>query len=346
MTSMRRLRNRPPGILFRGAELPRLMTLFVMLGVLVLLIDLAREPQTWRWLVPHVDKVEQAAAGVAGPGNRGDQVMAPEPGMAGPTDEDPQEQDAAREEFQAVSDKAPLRDEEMPAYWRLMAWEEHQSTKELLARARKNVTFNELYRRPETWRGKLLQFPVHVQQSAVAEDLADNPLGLESVQEVWGWNSDSQPYWYWLIVPRLPPNMPSGKDIYEEATFVGYFLKLLPYEDHRGKTLATPLLIGRLIWHPAPDNPLMRRDEWTWPWYLAGGLAVLFILRWTLTVAARRSAGGWSGSSVGGDPRSVEDWLDGAKDLVDDTDWEERETQAGAREPPPWEITGPPSRNE
>src|SRR5947199_4340524 len=52
-----------------------------------------------------------------------------------------------------------------------------------------------------------------------------------------------------------------GQNIYEEATFVGYFLKLLPYEDHQGKTLATPLLIGRLIWHPLAANPLARSDE-------------------------------------------------------------------------------------
>jgi len=82
---MRRLRDRPPSTLFRGAELPRLMTLAVMLGVLVLLIDLASEPETWRWLAPRVDKAGQAAAGIGGPAQRGDHVTAPEPQIAGPT---------------------------------------------------------------------------------------------------------------------------------------------------------------------------------------------------------------------------------------------------------------------
>ena len=42
---MRRLRDRPPRTLFRGAELPRLMTLAVMHGVWGLLTDLASEPE-------------------------------------------------------------------------------------------------------------------------------------------------------------------------------------------------------------------------------------------------------------------------------------------------------------
>ena len=342
---MRRLRDRSPHSLFRGTELPRLLTLLVMLGVLVLLIDLAREPQTWRWLVPAAGNAEQAEAGAAALAMHGPNVAAPDPGAIGPADEDPLEQDAAREEFQAVTDKAPLGGEEMSAYWRLMAWQQRQKTDELLARARKDVTFNELFRRPEAWRGKLVQFPVHVQQSVPAEDLADNPLGLDSVQEVWGWNSDSQPYWYWLIVPSLPPGMPTGKDLSEKATFVGYFLKLLPYEDHRGKTLAAPLLIGRLVWHPAPSNPLARGDEWTWPWYAAAALAVLFVIRWSLAVGVR-ATGGAGEATTATDPKSVEAWLDGAENASDDDVWDAADPPDDDADARPWEITGPQSDNQ
>jgi hypothetical protein len=295
-------------MLFRGAELPRLLTLCVMLGVLVLLIGRASDPGTWRWLAPDATG-ETVPAGASEAS-----VVADDPIASGPTDLDPQELDAAVEEFQAITDRAPLSKEEMPAYWRLMAWQQVQSTRALRGRARQDVTFKQLWQAPQKWRGKLVQIPVHLRQTAKVEDLEDNALGLSTMHEVWGWNTDSQPYWYWLICPQLPPGMPAGQNIFEEATFVGYFLKLLPYEDHQGKTLATPLLIGRLIWHPAADNPLVRSDEWTWPWMVAGLLIVLAAARWGLRFAVRawrprRSRAG----TVGGAEASVEDWLDRAE---------------------------------
>ncbi len=279
---MRRLRDHRPSTLFRGSELPRLLTLVIMLGVLVMLIGLARDPNTWRWLAPDAGG-EPAEHLVAGADNAGN-VVAPDPAAGGPTDQDPVERDAAREEFQAVTDKTPLAVEEMPAYWRLMAWQQRQTTGSMLKRAQQDVSFRQLWQQPQASRGELVRIPIHLRRTAKIDSLEENALGLATAYEVWGWNTDSQPYWYWLVCPQLPPGMPSGNSIYAEATFVGYFLKLLPYEDHQGQTLATPLLIGRLVWHPTAANPLARRDEWTWPWYLAGVLMVLFVARWGLAM--------------------------------------------------------------
>ena len=133
-----------------------------------------------------------------------------------------------------------------------------------------------------------MQIPLHLNRTADVNDLADNELGLQSMHEVWGWNSDSQPYWYWLVVPELPPGMPKG-DIQEEATFVGYFLKLLPYEDHRGKSLATPLLIGRLIWHPSAARSA-ESQAWSWEWLALGAVVVLLGCAWRWRFSSRAPA--------------------------------------------------------
>jgi hypothetical protein len=318
---MRRVRDRRPSTLFRGGELTRLATLGVMLGVLVLLISRARDPNTWRWLAPDAAE-ESSGESKAKASESRDEVVASDPAASGQTDRDAEERDAAREEFQAISDKTPLAKEEMPAYWRLMAWQQHESLKELRSRAKKDITFNQLWQQPQKWRGRLLEIPVHLRQTAAVEDLADNALGMQSMHEVWGWNSDSQPYWFWLVCPRLPPGMPVGGNIYEEATFVGYFLKLIPYEDHQGISRATPLLIGRLIWHPVADNPLARSDEWTWPWLVAGVLAVLFAARWGLRLAGQRTKvrAGRTPSALA-DDQTVAAWLEQAKDEpLDDHD--------------------------
>jgi hypothetical protein len=306
---MRRVRDRKPATFFRGTELPRLLTLVVMLGVLVLLMDLARDPKTWRWLAPD-DQVAQFDP----PANRGGQALIDDarPDATGPTDLDASEREAAREEFEAVADKAPLAPEEMPAYWRLMAWTLAQSTPAMRKRADKNVTYQDLWHQSVKWRGRLVEIPVHLQRTITVNDPVQNELGLKTLYESWGWNSNSQPYSYWMVLPELPPGMPHGENVLEEATFVGYFLKLIPYEDREGKTRATPLLIGRLVWHPAPRNPLARRDEWTWTWYLAAALLVLFAARWGLVFLGRAKRGpAVESPDSAGDDAAVEGWLEG-----------------------------------
>ncbi len=313
--AMRRFRDRRAAPYFRGSELPRLLTLVVMLGVLVLLMDWARDPNTWTFFAPNDNVAEGGGEDATKP--RRPEVTDTAPPPKGPTDLDPLEQDAAREELAAVTDKLPLAPEEMPAYWRLMAWELRQSTAELRKRADKRVTFRELWQNPDKYRGKLVEVPLHLRRAIEVRDLADNELGLDHVYEVFGWNSESQPYWYWLVVPNLPPGMPQGESIYEEATFVGYFLKLLPYEDREGHTRATPLLIGRLVWHPAPSSTLARRDEWTWTGYLLAALLVLFVVRWGMVFfgRSRRKAAAESLESPA-DEHAVEAWLDGKSEVV------------------------------
>ncbi len=309
---MRRLRDRRPAGLFSGNELVRLLTMVVMLGVLALLFARARDPGTWRWLAPEAPNVGTGTAPAAADTTEED-VAAAERVAAGPTGDDPQERDAAREEFEAVTDKAPLAKEEMPAYWRLLAWQQHEPLAAMRQRAKKDITFKQLWQQPEKWRGQLVEIPVHLKQTAHVDELADNSLGLKDLDEVWGWTTDSQPYSYWFVCPQLPPGMPRGTNITEEATFVGYFLKLIPYEDHQGVSRATPLLIGRLIWHPAAGSSMARDDEGWWPWMIGGVLAILFAVRWGSRWRNRHS-GGVTNPATRHDDHAVAEWLDRAGD--------------------------------
>lgn len=288
--------------MFRGAEFARLLTLVAMLAVMAMLIYRARDPGMWKWIAPGAgEEKAEAEPDVS--------LYADTPPAAGPTDLDREELDAAREAFQAITDKSALGKEEMAAYWRLMGWSVHQSIPELRKRAETEVRFRQFFQDTSELRGKLVQIPVHVRRALRVENVAENPLDLKNVYEVFGWTTDSQPYWYWLIVPELPPGMPQGDDLYEEATFVGYFLKLLSYEDRQGKVTAAPLLIGRLVWHPSAENPLARQDEWQWTWYLAGALAVLFALRWGLFAWGRRPRAA-EPIAEPHDEKNVDTWLD------------------------------------
>lgn len=316
------------------------MTMVVMLGVLAMLVKLAADSKTWRWLAPDAAEPEVAERAVPAAASALPDV-AP---AAGPTERDPQEQDAAREEFQVLTDKTALAKEEMPAYWRLMAWQEHQTTAELLKHAATNVTYNDLFQQPDQWRGKLVRLRVHLQQTVQADNLPENPVGLTSLYEVWGWNTDSQPYTYWFVVPRLPPGMPSGPRIVEEATFVGYFLKLLKYEDRQGITRATPLLVGRLIWHPTPSGRVARIDEWQWVWYLAGLFLVWFVARRGLALWGRGKRPVRAPDDK--DPQQLEAWLDSAENAPTRLSGNGHDADAPAYRERRSEITGPPPPDE
>ena len=111
--------------MFSGPERWRLASGILMLIMLCLLIVRMRDPDRWRWLVP--DKAPEPRA--AAPAQK---VPAP----TGPTDEDPEQADAAREEFQALTDGGlELGPEEMEAYNRLVFWVHNQSFARLWQRA-------------------------------------------------------------------------------------------------------------------------------------------------------------------------------------------------------------------
>ena len=130
--------------MFRGAELPRLMTGIVMLAVIFMLIVRSRDPDTWRWLASDADKPPSArrscrraqrtirqdpqqrrpdpAPPQRGPGTASRTARPPPQAATGPTDEDPDQAEAANEEFQAITDGTlELQREEMDPYDRLVA---------------------------------------------------------------------------------------------------------------------------------------------------------------------------------------------------------------------------------
>ena len=116
-------------------------------------------------------------------------------------------------------------------------------------------------------------------------------MHLKRIFQLTGWNEDSKPYHYFLLCEDVPADMPLSSSIYEEGTFVGYFLKLMPYEDRGGKRRSTPILIGRLVHHPSAamikENQKVTEEWWTWAICIAVG--VLFALRFVVKMMPKRS---------------------------------------------------------
>ncbi len=247
------------------------------------------------------------ASGIATPdgeaksdaGNQASDRAEPEP----PLDEYPEERTALKEEFQVISDQAPLTKEEMFAYWRLFRWADATKLSDMLKRAH-TVRYGDLILEPAEHRGELIKIKLHVLQNLEKHAPSDNPAGVGTYYQAVGWNDSSQAWFYFCVYVDLPPGMPVGDRIEQLGTFVGYFLKTLTYQDGQGKTVQAPVLIGRMIWHPvALSKP--QTDGWDTAWLVAGVAPGLAVFRFVLRLLPGVSAAPRGAACVrGGCPRA------------------------------------------
>jgi hypothetical protein len=293
--------------MFRGNELIRLMTMVVMLGVILLLIVRSGNQETWAWLV------NNSNAAVNKPDHTDNSAMTvkaeeAEPASGGPTDLDPEELDAIREEFQVVRDGTlDMPPVENHVYDRLLQWVGSQTISQMRKRAAKNAVFTQFYQSPEKYRGKLFEMEMNVRRV-----LKYQRNGLD-LYEVWGWTNESRSWPYVGVVIDLPKGMPIGPEVYEQVTLVGYFFKMQGYMEAgakpRSAPLQAPLFVGRLIWYRS-QIPQAQRSDWTWGLVLLGGFLIFLIIRWGLFIhgSRRRSFSPPTVQAKPGD-NPVEEWL-------------------------------------
>jgi hypothetical protein len=305
------LERRPPGM-FRGAELPRLASGLVMLAVLYQLIVWASNSDTWRWWVKEGNKSASAAQQAGPPTPKPTPKLPP---ATGPTDEDPDQAETAREELQAVTDGSlTLGPEEMEPYDRLVFWVKNQSLARLRQRARSDLLFTNFYDEANKYRGQLVTLEMNVRRIL---DAGKNREGTQ-LYEVWGFTTESRDRLYVAIVVDLPKGMPIEPSVYEKARFTGYFFKLQGYHASGARPDAvpdrSPLLIGRLEWQPAAvaAPPLDNTQEWTWGLSLLAVIGAILVLRWGYVkwLRPRPAARSTIPDAASGEAIPIETWLE------------------------------------
>jgi len=308
----------------------RIFSMVMMLAVLYMLWDRARDPALWRWLAEADDQGAEepaetappappqpgAAAGKSEPAVQGQpspQKVATEPAAKGPTDEDPDEQTAIREEFQAITDRSlQINPEEMFAYRRVLQWVLNQPMSVLRKRARKDLTFNDFMTSPDKCRGALVELVLNA--GLVTDCDLRSPDGSD-LYEVWGHAVDSGSWLYDTVVVNLPEGMPVGRRVSERVRFVGYFFKLQGYHEAGAKPYAppisAPMFIGRLIWI-RPEPPLPSTWNASWALIVVGGFALVVVLQlaWLFFGPRRRK----SKIRAVGEPKlgalEIDQWMD------------------------------------
>ncbi len=303
--------RRPPGM-FRGAELPRLLSGLVMLALIYQLIAWARNSDTWQWWVKEGSTAAQVAKQAGPPAPEQTPKLPP---ATGPTDEDPDQAETAREEFQAVTDGSlTLGPEEMEPYDRLVFWVKNQSVARLRQRARSDLLFTNFYDEANKYRGQLVTLEMNVRRILGAGKNRDGT----QLYEVWGFTTESRDRLYVAIVVDLPKGMPIGPAVYEKARFTGYFFKLQGYHASGARAGAvpdrSPLLIGRLEWQPAAvaAPPLDNTQEWTWGVSLLAVIAAILVLRWGYSkwLRPRPAARSMIPDAASGEAIPIEAWLE------------------------------------
>lgn len=224
-----------------------------MLVVVALVYAQARDAKNWQWLAA-ADKDAAAPSGEKPP--NGSRPVWQEIRIDASNDRDEEEHAIGRMQLDAVLDKAPLQNVEMPAYWRLLKWSRSQTFEELSARARRDVVFTQFVQRPERFRGQLVRLRLHVRRVLHHDELKENSAEAQQAFELWGFTDESGAHPYSIVVPEIPDWFRRGGDVEEECVFVGYFFKLMAY-DATEKTRVAPLLIGRLrpLSGPLPKKP-------------------------------------------------------------------------------------------
>lgn len=290
------------------------MSMMVLLVIVGMLMVQTRNAAMWRWAASAEDD-ELAAAKTSGKTavaeDDGDRFV--ETLVTGPNDQQAFEKSQAEYQFQAITDKTPINAEDMPSYWRLMRWSMTESFDDLWERAHKDRYFTHLGQTPEKHRGELIAMKVNlIRALRHPPETKKNAAGVVQYYEAMGVTEESRTGLYYLLFYDLPPQLPIRPKIHEQVQFVGYFLKLMSYEDALGKTRWAPLLIGRLRLRENSAQFAMRQKESEarlLPWVL-GGAALFFIAIafWTKRYLAGGSVAGMEPVST--DHQAIERWLE------------------------------------
>ncbi|HEY1067055.1 MAG TPA: hypothetical protein VGE52_13120 [Pirellulales bacterium] len=125
------------------------------------------------------------------------------------------------------------------------------------AKSESEITYLNLWTHPADHRGELVTLTGHL-RGAIAFDVTEersiNEPEKRTLYQCDLFTTAAHPLPYVLIVTDLPNGMPKGRNIVEDVTFAGFFLKQWRYTSAGLVQRSAPLLIGRIVeWKKGAD---------------------------------------------------------------------------------------------
>jgi hypothetical protein len=186
-----------------------------------------------------------------------------------------------------------LRKGDADARYHLLELAVDARLEDLAQDARSDVRHSALLRKPNDYRGQVIHVQGQLRWLRTFELSRDSIPGVKFVYEGL---ITAGPDAYWVLFKDLPKGMPPASEwnkLYvHDATFNGYFLKVLLTKDEKtNRTVEFPLLVGRALeLPPVAEGKSFSSGFWTLAIIVAGAALVLGLVFWLHTVGERRYA--------------------------------------------------------
>ena len=246
----------------------RVGLLMLLLAAVLVAMQQARNPNTWRWLfgpgqaAPQAEKIDTRLDAPPQPPPARQGVVRIAKAQAVPSAAEEQQQGffpGVRPELLAkVRDNTIWRGEEHEAFFHLLRLLKQTPEQQLWPRARRNVSFVQLFRQPEVYRGHLVYLRGRARR-AVWEQAPENQFGIQRYAFL-VLQLDDHPMDPTLVYAlELPEGFPTGPRIDEPVELVGFFYKRKAYLAQDTVRTAPLVLAKTLRWQP--PEPVQAVDQ-------------------------------------------------------------------------------------
>ena len=235
----------------------RLLLLVMSLGLAIILMIEARNPENWRWL-------EMMEAGAEGrreladhkpsaarqPSNRADGA-GPDSSQQ-PATSKPRAILATRpEDLEPIRDDTTFRNDKKDAWFQLLRILSTTDEASLQRASQGTITFAQLSHQSDEYRGQLLTIRGTIRR-AEPLDAPANDCGITGYTRLWLQPEDNSDEPIVVYVLTLPAAFPEGKRIDEAVTTTGFYFKRWAYLAGEGIRVAPVVLAKTVHWHKRP----------------------------------------------------------------------------------------------
>ena len=188
----------------------------------------------------------------------------------------------------SIRDDLPFRSDERDAWLHFFDLLSKADPAELRAASTGRVTFIQLFRQPDEYRGELVTIRGTVVQTRRMAT-SDNDHEIDGYYQVWIRPADNRHYPMVACLLELPERFPTGMKISAEVEITGFFFKRLAYQAQDTRRSAPVVLARSVEWKELPAPVLEEEIGRIWVLVAIVGSALFAVL--VAWLAYRRTTG-------------------------------------------------------
>jgi hypothetical protein len=270
--------RKPPPNYFSRRQQKRLLLLVGMFMVVVIITMEAARPDNWRWFARlNGDESSAADPEDSEQGEAIDTTMEEPPSdrpsnpygaVVTQTPRNDEEFDADREYFAGVdprllsevTDRTRLVPDQARVMHHLLAVLNKASLEEIEAASEGNVTFLQLYRQPEEYRGRIVTIKGQIRRAFRVEfDDKYNEFGFDGYWKLWVFYEGDSRMPIVVYALDMPEGFKAREKMSDDIELTGFSFKVWPYYvQESGKWHTAPIVLTKYgHWTPEAEKPML-----------------------------------------------------------------------------------------